>query len=86
MLSAPPAEIWRRLTDPNELAAIVPGCRKLTQDGPDRYRAEVMIGVAGIRGLYAARDRVARQARAARACASSRARRARSGSAPARAT
>jgi 2-furoyl-CoA dehydrogenase large subunit len=54
VLSAPPNEIWRRLTDANELAAIVPGCRKLTQDGPDRYHAEVMIGVAGIRGLYAA--------------------------------
>ncbi len=55
VLSAPPAEIWRRLTDPEELAAIVPGCRTLTRDGPDRYRAEVMIGVAGIRGLYATR-------------------------------
>jgi 2-furoyl-CoA dehydrogenase large subunit len=54
VLSAPPAEIWRRLTDPAELAAIVPGCRSLTQDGPDRYRADVLIGVAGIRGLYAA--------------------------------
>jgi 2-furoyl-CoA dehydrogenase large subunit len=51
-LSAPPAEVWHRLIDPNELAAIVPGCRTLTQDGPDRYRAEVLIGVAGIRGLY----------------------------------
>jgi 2-furoyl-CoA dehydrogenase large subunit len=54
VLSAPPAEIWRRLTDPQELAAIVPGCRNLVQDGADRYRADVMIGVAGIRGLYAA--------------------------------
>jgi len=26
----------------------------LSRDGPDRYRAEVMIGIAGIRGLYAA--------------------------------
>jgi 2-furoyl-CoA dehydrogenase large subunit len=53
VLSAPPGEIWRRLTDPEELAAIVPGCRTLTRDGPDRFRADVMIGVAGIRGLYA---------------------------------
>jgi 2-furoyl-CoA dehydrogenase large subunit len=51
-LSAPPAEVWRRLIDPNELAAIVPGCRTLMQDGTDRYRADVLIGVAGIRGLY----------------------------------
>jgi 2-furoyl-CoA dehydrogenase large subunit len=54
-LSAPVEEVWRRLMDANELAAIVPGCRGLTQDGPDRYSAEVVIGVAGIRGSYRAR-------------------------------
>jgi 2-furoyl-CoA dehydrogenase large subunit len=52
VLSAPVADVWRRLIDANELAAIVPGCRRLTQDGPDRYSAEVVIGVAGIRGTY----------------------------------
>ncbi len=52
VLSAPVAEIWRRLVDPAELAAIVPGCRSLRQDAPDRYSAEVVIGVAGIRGAY----------------------------------
>jgi 2-furoyl-CoA dehydrogenase large subunit len=51
-ISAPAAEVWRRLTDPQELAAIVPGCRRLVQDAPDRYSGEVLIGVAGIRGLY----------------------------------
>ncbi len=52
VLSAPVEEVWRRLIDPKELAAIVPGCRSLTQDAPDRYSAQVMIGVAGIRGVY----------------------------------
>jgi 2-furoyl-CoA dehydrogenase large subunit len=51
-LSAPVEEVWRRLLDPSELAAIIPGCRGLTQEGPDRYSAEVVIGVAGIRGTY----------------------------------
>jgi 2-furoyl-CoA dehydrogenase large subunit len=51
-LSAPVEEVWRRLLDPSELAAIIPGCRGLTQDGPDCYSAEVVIGVAGIRGTY----------------------------------
>ena len=59
MISAPVAEVWQRLIDPDELAAIVPGCRGLTQDGPDRYRAQVIIGVAGIRGSYDARSRCA---------------------------
>ena len=52
ILLAPVDEVWRRLLDPKELAAIVPGCRRLTQDGPDRYSAQVTIGVAGIRGTY----------------------------------
>ena len=64
-LSASVEEVWRRLMDANELAAIVPGCRGLTQDGPDRYSAEVVIGVAGIRGAYRAqiemRDKKERQ-------------------------
>ena len=51
-ISAPPAEVWRRLIDPTELAAIVPGCERLQQSGPDRYTAEVTIGVAGVRGRY----------------------------------
>ena len=55
ILSAPVDEVWRRLVDPQELAAIVPGCRSLSQDGPDRYSAQVIIGVAGIRGSYDAR-------------------------------
>ena len=54
-LSAPVEEVWRRLLDPRELAAIIPGCRGLTQDGPDSYSAQVVIGVAGVRGTYQAR-------------------------------
>ncbi len=52
VLSAPVDEVWWRLIDPNELAAIIPGCRSLTQDGPNRYSAQMVIGVAGIRGTY----------------------------------
>jgi 2-furoyl-CoA dehydrogenase large subunit len=52
LISAPVADVWKRLIDPDELAAIVPGCQKLTQDAPDHYTAQVIIGVAGIRGTY----------------------------------
>jgi 2-furoyl-CoA dehydrogenase large subunit len=55
VLAAPVAEVWRRLVDPRELAAIVPGCRSLRQDGPDSYSAQLDIRVAGIRGSYDAR-------------------------------
>src|SRR5262249_5179947 len=53
-ISAPVEEVWRRLLDPRELAAIIPGCRGLTQDGPDSYSAQVVIGIAGVRGTYQA--------------------------------
>ena len=53
-IPAPPAEVWRRLFDPNELAMMVPGCERLQQTGPDRYSADVRIGVAAIRSLYTA--------------------------------
>ena len=52
VLSAPVEEVWRRLIDAKELAAVIPGCQELRQDSPDHYVAKVVIGVAGIRGTY----------------------------------
>jgi 2-furoyl-CoA dehydrogenase large subunit len=54
VLSASPEEVWRRLIDPAELAAIVPGCRRLVQEAPDCYRADLALGIAGMKGAYAA--------------------------------
>jgi 2-furoyl-CoA dehydrogenase large subunit len=54
VLPARPEEVWRLLLDPAALAAMVPGCRELKLAGPDRYEAEVEIGVASVRGAYAA--------------------------------
>lgn len=53
-LSAPPATVWDMLLDPDALAAVVPGCEKLEQAGEDSFTAEVVIGVAGIKGTYSA--------------------------------
>lgn len=53
-LSAPPHDVWKLLLDPDTLAAVVPGCEELEQTSPDSFRAEVNIGVAGIKGVYAA--------------------------------
>ena len=54
-LSASPADVWKLLLDPETLAAVVPGCDKLTQVSEDSFTAEVTIGVAGIKGVYNAR-------------------------------
>ena len=85
LLSAPVAEVWRRLTDPNELAAIVPGCREpragrsgqLRRRGRDRRRRHP-------RRLHA-RDRAARQETSRAQCGWSARRRARSDTVPAQA-
>ncbi len=61
VLSAPPAEVWRRLLDPEVLGAVIPGCRKMERTGADAFRAEVAIGVAGIRGVYEATIRIPEQ-------------------------
>jgi 2-furoyl-CoA dehydrogenase large subunit len=51
-LPAPPADVWRLLLDPVALASMVPGCKELKLAGPDRYEAEVEIGVASVKGVY----------------------------------
>lgn len=61
ILSAPPAEVWRRLLDPEVLAAVIPGCRKMERAGADGFDAQIVIGVAGIRGVYAAKIRIGAQ-------------------------
>jgi 2-furoyl-CoA dehydrogenase large subunit len=53
-LSAPPVDVWKLLLDPDTLAAVVPGCEELNQVGEDSFTAEVVIGVAGIKGVYSA--------------------------------
>jgi carbon monoxide dehydrogenase subunit G len=51
-LPAPPAKVYRVLTDPDGLLKTMPGLKSLTPDGPDRYRAVLEVGVAAVRGRY----------------------------------
>jgi 2-furoyl-CoA dehydrogenase large subunit len=53
-LSSSPEDIWQALLDPIVLSAIVPGCQRLERVADDRFEAEVIIGVAGIRGAWRA--------------------------------
>lgn len=45
-------EVWDVLNDPEELAKAIPGADKLIEEGPDRYRAEMSVGVGMIRGKF----------------------------------
>src|SRR3546814_8357571 len=40
------------MLDPKELAALLPGCDALDLNGPNAYRAEVVIGIGPVRGRY----------------------------------
>ncbi|MGN6598451.1 MAG: SRPBCC family protein [Actinomycetes bacterium] len=51
-LAAPVEEVWRALNDPAVLVRTIPGCERLEEVGPDRYRMTITAGVASIRGTY----------------------------------
>jgi len=53
-LSAAPEAVFAVLLDSAALARVIPGCNTLEQIGPNRYRADVTIGVGMIRARYAA--------------------------------
>jgi carbon monoxide dehydrogenase subunit G len=50
---APAQTVWTLLTDPNTVAACLPGCDRLEPIGDDRYRAALTLAVASVSGQYA---------------------------------
>lgn len=53
-ISASPEAVFRVLLDPEALARVIPGCHALEEVGPNRYRADVSVGVGMIKARYAA--------------------------------
>lgn len=54
-IAAPPERVFAVLLDPVALAKVIPGCNALQADGPNRYRADVTVGVGLVRARYSAR-------------------------------
>ncbi|MES1162702.1 MAG: molybdopterin cofactor-binding domain-containing protein, partial [Rhizobacter sp.] len=54
LLPAPPEAVFAVLLDPAALARVIPGCHALEAIGPNRYRADVTVGVGMIKARYAA--------------------------------
>lgn len=44
--------VWKRLQDPEVLAATLPGVRRLEVTGPDRYAVAADVGVGSVKGIY----------------------------------
>ena len=53
-IAATPAQVFAVLLDPVALARVIPGCHALVADGPNRYRADVTVGVGLVKARYAA--------------------------------
>ena len=57
-IPAPPEQVWAILLDPAALAALLPGCERLEEDGEGGYRAALGIGIGPVRGRFEARIRL----------------------------
>jgi len=53
-IAAPPEVVFALLLDPVALAKVIPGCLALESTGPNRYRADVTVGVGLVKARYAA--------------------------------
>jgi 2-furoyl-CoA dehydrogenase large subunit len=54
LLPATPEAVFAVLLDPVALARVIPGCNALESIGPNRYRADVTVGIGMIKARYAA--------------------------------
>lgn len=53
-IAAPPERVFALLLDPIALAKVIPGCNALESVGPNRYRADVVVGVGVVKARYKA--------------------------------
>lgn len=53
-IAAPPDKVFAVLLDPVALARVIPGCHALASTGPNRYRADVTVGVGLVKARYEA--------------------------------
>lgn len=51
-LNAPIEQVWSKLMDPEVLAACIMGCKKLELIDEGKYRADLSVGIAAVKGKY----------------------------------
>ena len=56
-----PEKLFAALIDPSVLQKCIDGCEKMEKTGQDSYAAHLKIGVAGIKGSYVGKVRIAEQ-------------------------
>ncbi len=58
IVDASQLEVWNALNDPEVLKKATPGCKVLTEIEPDSYKADIVIGIAAVRGEYEAEIKI----------------------------
>lgn len=53
-VNAPMNDVWEAINNPDVLKAATPGCKSLDEVEPDHYKAEIVLGIAAVRGEYEA--------------------------------
>jgi carbon monoxide dehydrogenase subunit G len=51
-------DVWNALNDPEVLRKATPGCKVLNEISPDSYKAEIVLGIAAVRGEYEAEIKI----------------------------
>ena len=58
VVNATQEEVWNALNDPEVLKKATPGCKVLNEVEPDSYKAEIVLGIAAVRGEYGAEIKI----------------------------
>lgn len=53
LFDVPRVEVWHAVLDPASLLRLIPGCERIEQVGPDEYRGQVVVRLAGMAATYA---------------------------------
>src|ERR1700743_1170531 len=51
-IEAPVETLWKALNDPIVLTRCIPGCKTMTEIGPDAYKVEMQLKVAAVGGSF----------------------------------
>ncbi|HWW48505.1 MAG TPA: carbon monoxide dehydrogenase subunit G [Xanthobacteraceae bacterium] len=51
-IAAPIETLWKALNDPEVLTRCVPGCKAMTETGPDAYKLHMQLRVAAVSGSF----------------------------------
>ena len=52
LVRAAPEEVWAMLLDPEALQHVIPGCRRVEKVSETNFRADVVLGIGPVTGLY----------------------------------